>query len=160
MTTLSSGSAVARRAPHSRVLSVCGGKPRGLGADAADTDDQRSRLRQVHDVAVVAGFLPLTAKLLREVDVQPAREGEHERHHMRADVVVVDLEEIGDLHRMRDQLRIVIAGGGRGLRGLEPAQPRRSRQQVGGDYAKSRIGMRDHLSRMRMIFRNDDLELG
>ena len=68
-------------------------------------------------------LLPLAAQLLREVVVQPAREGEHEGHDVRADVIVVDLAEVGDDDRMRDQLRVVVAGGRRGLRRLEPAEP-------------------------------------
>ena len=77
-------------------------------------------------------FLPLVLQLLRDVVVQPARKGQHESHHMCADVVVVDFTEIGDRHWMGDQLRIVIAGGRRRLRRLQPAQPLRLPQQVGG----------------------------
>ena len=100
-----------------------GGKPRRLGADPADADDQRRRLGQVHDGVVLARRrLPFAAQLLRHVDLQAARKGQHEAHDVRGDVVVVDLAEIGDLHRVRDQLGIIIAGRRRRLRRLQPAQ--------------------------------------
>ena len=68
-------------------------------------------------------LLPLAFQLLRNVVVQAARKGQDESHHMRADVVVIDLAEVGDRDRMGDQLGIVIAGGRRRLRCLQPAQP-------------------------------------
>ena len=94
---------------------------RGLRADAADANDQRGGFRQMDDTVVLGRLLPLAAQLLRDVDVQAAREREHESHDMRADVVVEDLAKVGDLDRMRDQFRKVIAGGRRGLRRLQPA---------------------------------------
>ena len=72
---------------------------------------------------------PLAPELLRQVDVQPPRERQHEGHDVRADVVVVDLAEVGDDHRMRDQLRIVEPRRRRRLRRLQPPQPRRMLQQ-------------------------------
>ena len=79
---------------------------------------------------------------------------------MRADVVVVDLAEVGDRHRMRDQLGIVIAGRRRRLRRLQPAQPLRAGQQVGRDYAEGGVGMGDDLSRVGVVFGNHDFQLG
>src|SRR6266851_2989908 len=66
---------------------------------------------------------PLAPELQRQVVVEPAREREHEGHDVRADVVVVDLAEVGDHRRVRDQLVVIVAGGRRSLRGLEPAEP-------------------------------------
>ena len=69
---------------------------------------------------------------LRQVVVEPAREGEHEGHDVRGDVIVEDLAEIGDRDRVRDELGVVVAGGRRGLRRLEPAEPRRVLRSAAG----------------------------
>ena len=98
------------------------GEPRHLGADAADPDDQRGRLGQMHGAGVARHLLPLALQLLRQIDMQAAREMQHEGHDMRADMVVEDLPEIGDDDRVLDQLRIVVAGRRRDLRRLQPAQ--------------------------------------
>ena len=82
----------------------CSAKPSDLAADAADPDDERRRLGRMHDPGVLRQLLPFAVQLLRKVVLQTAREGEHKRHHMCADVIVVDLAEVGDLHRVRDQL--------------------------------------------------------
>ena len=68
---------------------------RRLAADAADAEDQRGALGQVHDAGVERARRVLAAHLLRQVVVQAAREREHERHDVRADVIVEDLAEIG-----------------------------------------------------------------
>ena len=138
----------------------CGSEARHFAADAANADDQRGRLGQMHDSRIVRQFLPFAFQLLRNVMMQPTGEGQHERHHMRADMVIVDLAEIGDGHRMCDQLGVVVAGRGRGLRCLQPAQPARPGQEVGRDYAKGGVGMGDHLGRMRVVFGDYDFELG
>ena len=77
---------------------------------------------------------------------------------MRADVIVVDLAEVGDRDRMGDQLGIVIAGRRRRLRRLQPTQPLGLAQQVGRDHAEGGIGMADHLRGVRVILGYDDLE--
>ena len=105
-----------------------GGEPRDLATDPADAHNECRRLGEMHDTGILRQPLPFAPELLRDVVMQPAGKGEHKGHDMRADVVVVDLAEIGDRHRVRDQLGIVIAGGGCRLRRLQPAQPRRSRQ--------------------------------
>ncbi len=142
--------------PHSE----SGGEPRHLAADAADADDQCGCLGQMDDAGIPRQFLPFAAHLLGNVVVQPAGKGQHKGHHMGADVVVVDLAEIGDRHRMRDQLGVVIPGRRCGLRRLQPAQPLGLAQQVGRDRPEYGIGMSNHLRRMRVVFGNNDLELG
>ena len=72
--------------------------------------------------------------------MKPARKGQHEGHHMRADMVVVDFAEIGDRDRMGDQFGVVIAGRGCGLRRLQPLQPPSFAQKVGRDRAEDSIG--------------------
>ena len=79
---------------------------------------------------------------------------------MRADMVVVDLAEIGDRQRMRDQLRIVVAGRRRRLRRLQPAQLPGLAQQRGRDRTKGGLGGRDRLLGAHRVFGDDDLELG
>ena len=114
-------------------------QPRRLRADPADADDQRGRLRQMHHIAgLPRRLLPLAAQLLRNVHVQPAREGQHESHDMRADMIVEDFPEIGDLHRVRDQFGIVITRRRRDLRRLQPAQFRRPCQQVRPSAGRTR----------------------
>jgi hypothetical protein len=131
-----------------------------FAADPANPDDQRRRFRQMHDPSVLRQFLPFAPELLRDVVLQPAGKGEHKGHHMGADVVAVDLPEIGDRDRMSDQLRVVIARGRCRLRCLQPTQLLCFAQQVGRDRAKSRIGMGDYSGRMRVVIGDDDLHLG
>ena len=45
-------------------------------------------------------------ELARQVQVQAPRKGQHEGHDVGADVVVVDLAEVGDDDRMGDQLGV------------------------------------------------------
>ena len=130
------------------------GQPRGLRADAADTDDQRGRLRQMHDTAVLARLLPLAAELLRDEHVQPAGEGQHESHDVRADVVVEDFAKVGDRQRMLDQLGIVVSRGRCDLRCLQPAQPPRLRQHLAWQPAERCLGIDDLALRRRLIFGN------
>ena len=54
--------------------------------------------------------------------MQPAREGENERHDVRADMVIEDLAEICHHGGVRDQLGVVPAGRRGRLRRLNPAQ--------------------------------------
>ena len=72
--------------------------------------------------------------------MQAACERQHESQDMGADVVVVDLPEIGDRQRMVDQFRIVVAGRRRGLRRLQPAQALRFRQKLRRQRAERGIG--------------------
>ena len=51
-----------------------------------------------------------------------------------------------------DQLRIVVAGGRRGLRRLQPAQPARLRQQLAWQPAERRLGIDDLAFRRRLVF--------
>ena len=115
----------------------------------------------MHDRAVFARCrFPLPALLLRQVDLQPAREGEHEAHDVGGDVVVIDLAEIGDLDRVGDQLRVVVAGRRRRLRRLQPAQLLRFRQQIGRDRAVGRLRQRHHLLGALAGFGDDHFQLG
>ena len=68
-------------------------------------------------------LLPFAPELLRDIDMQATRESQHEGHDVRADMVVEDFPEVGHDEGVFDQLRIVVAGGGCGLRRLQPAQP-------------------------------------
>ncbi len=61
-------------------------------------------------------------QLLRQILMQPAREGEDERHDVRADMVIEDLAEICHHGGVRDQLRVVPAGRRGRLRCLNPAK--------------------------------------
>jgi hypothetical protein len=144
------------------------GHPKGcgescrLGADPAHPDDERGRLGQMHHniVTLATRRLPLAAQLLRNVDVQPARESQHKRHNVRRDMVVIDFPEIGDLHGMGNQLRVVVTGGRRSLRRLQPAQVSGARQHLLGDRAKGALGERDRLLGALARLRHDDFELG
>ena len=135
-------------------------QPRRLAADAAHAHDQRGGLGQVHHAGIGRRGPPLAPELERQVVVEPAREREHEGHDVRADVVVVDLAEVGDHHRVRDQLVVIVAGGRRGLRRLEPpeapglAEQRRRRGAEGG------LGAADLARGVRFVLRDDDGQLG
>ena len=121
----------------------CVAQARRLGADAAHAEDQSSRLGQVHDAGIERPGAILATHLLRQVGVKIAREGEDERHDVRADVIVIDLAEIGDHDGMRDELGIIEAGRRSGLRGLQPAQPPRGSQHLGRDRAEGGVGIGD-----------------
>jgi len=101
-----------------------GGEPRGLRADPAHAHHERRGLGQVDDPGVERRRAPHSLELSRQVQVQPAREGQEEGHDVRADMVIVDLAEIGHDRRVRDQLRVVPPGGRRRLGRLDPAEPR------------------------------------
>ena len=121
---------------------------RGLGTDAAQADDQGRRFGQMHDIAGLhRALLPLAAQLLRNEHVQPAGKGQHECQDVGADMVVVDLTEVRDAHRMADQLGIVVAGRRRRLGRLQPAQVRGLRQELLAEPAEG-------------CFRVDDLARG
>src|SRR3989442_4927433 len=92
--------------------------------------------------------------------MEVAGEGEHERHDVRADVVVVDLAEVGDDDRVLDQRRIVVAGGRRGLRRLEPPQPLGLCEQIRVQRAERAVGVRDGGARGSRVLGHDDLEPG
>ena len=92
--------------------------------------------------------------------MQAAGEGQHERQDVGADVVVVDLAEIGDGQRMRDQFGIIVAGRRRGLRRLQPAQPLRLRQQFSRQRAEGGIGGDDRRGRGLRILGNDEFMPG
>ena len=119
--------------PHAEGLA----QARRLAADAAHADDQRRRLGQMHDAGVERLGLLFAAHLLRQVVVQAAREGQHEGHDVRADVIVEDLAEVGDHHGVRDQLGIVVPGRRRRLRRLQPAQAARRASTSGGITPKA-----------------------
>jgi hypothetical protein len=61
----------------------------------------------VDDAGVERLGAPLPRELARQVQVQPAGEGQHERHDVRGDVVVVDLAEVRHDHGVGDQLGVV-----------------------------------------------------
>ena len=122
-----------------------GAEPGRLGADPAHAHDERARLGQVDDaVRLLALRPPLAAELARNVVVQAPREGQHEGHDVRGDVVVVDLAEVGDDDRVIDQLPRVVAGRRRGLRGLQPAELAGGSQQRRRDRAEGGLGRRRH----------------
>src|SRR5216110_1438293 len=89
-----------------------------------------------------------------------AREGEHEGHDVGADRVVVDLAEVRDDHRMRDQSRRVVAGGRRRLRRLQPAQPSGFGEQRVGHRAERGVGVADGTRGVRVGLRDDDGQAG
>ena len=121
----------------------CLAQARRLAADAADAEDQGGALGQVQDAGVERSRRILAAHLLRQVGVKIAREGQHERHDVRADVIVEDLAEVGDLNRVRDQLGIVEASRRRGVGRLQPAQTARSTPNLGRNSAEGGIGIGD-----------------
>ena len=125
-------------------------------------DDQRRRLGQVDHAAVSMRLRPpLAPELLREIVVQPAREREHEGHDVGADVVVVDLAEIRDDGRVRDQLRIVEARRRRGLRRLQPAQPRGACSGARPAACRTRPRRRRQLPRrLAVVLGHHDGQLG
>ena len=92
--------------------------------------------------------------------MQPAREGQDEGHDVRADVVVVDLAEIGDDHRVGDQLRVVPAGGRRRLGRLKPAQARGRGQERAREGAVGAVGLGDGPRGLARVLRHDDGHLG
>ena len=137
-----------------------GGEPGDLAADATDPDDQHGRLGEVNHALVLRRLFPFAAQLLRDVALQPTGEGQHERHHMRGDMVVVDFAEIGDLDGVGDQLRIIIAGGRCRLRRLQPFEPPRLAQQRRRDRAKSGFGAGDRPLGAGHVLGDEHVELG
>jgi hypothetical protein len=135
-------------------------RPRGLGADAAHAHDQRGRVGQVEHAALLAPLrLPLATHLAREVVVKAAREREDERHDVGADHVVVDLAEVRHDHGVRDERGRVVAGGRRGLRRLQPAQPPGLREPRVRDRPVRGVGLADRAQRVGLRLRDDEGEL-
>ena len=134
-------------------------EPRDLAADAADPDDQRGGLGQVDHTLVLPRLPPFAAQLLRDVALQAAGEGQHKRHHMRADMVVVDFAKIGDLDRVGDQLGIVVAGRRGRLRRLQPSEVPGLAQQFGRDRAKRGLGGGDRALGLGPVLGHHDLHL-
>lgn len=91
-------SLAAARAHSEHSHSQCGSEARSFRADAAHSDNQRCRLWQVDDTGVVRRWTPLAIDLLRQIPMQPAREGKNECHDVRADIVLEDLAEICHHH--------------------------------------------------------------
>jgi hypothetical protein len=135
-------------------------EPGGLASDAAHPHHQRGGLGQVHHPGVDRRRLPLAPELQRQVVVQPAREREHEGHDVGADVVVVDLAEVGDHHRVRDQLAMVVAGGWGRLRSLQPAEARGLAEQRGRQRAEGGVRGGDLARGLRLVLRHHHRERG
>ena len=106
-----------------------GAQARGLAADAAHTDHHRRGLGQVDGGVALA---PDSLNLLRDVDLQPAGEGQQQRHDMGADVVVVDLAGVGDHHLTVDKRLSIVPGPRAGLGTGDPAEFLRPRSSSSG----------------------------
>jgi hypothetical protein len=136
-------------------------QPRRFGADAAHADDQRGGVGQVDDAARFPALrAPFTLELPREVVVKAARERQDERHDVRADEIVVDLAEVRDRDRMRDQRGRVVSGRRRRLRRLEPPEPRGLAEQAVGDGAEGGLGVADDAGGVRLGLGDGHRELG
>jgi hypothetical protein len=137
-----------------------GREPCRLAADPADADDQRRGLRQVDHAAVIGLPPPLSPQLSRKVVVESAGERQDERHDVGADVVVVDLAEIGHGRRVSDQRRRIVAGRRRRLRRLEPAQAPGIPDQRVRHRAECRLGFADGARGLGVGLGHHDRKLG
>src|ERR1051326_1208696 len=111
----------------------------GFGANTTDADDQCRALRQVKYARVEWRWRPPMLHLEWNVAMRSARECEDKCHDVRRDVLIEYAAEIGDRHRVRLQLRKVVASRRRNSRCLQPLQTLRACNQFGRQRAKGGI---------------------
>ena len=112
-----------------------GEQARGFRADTAEANDQRRCRGQINNAGIERLRLPEAINLLRKIGVEIASEGKDEGEDVGADMVVVYLAHVRHCDRMGDERGIVIAGGRRGLRCLEPAEILRACEEMRRQHA-------------------------
>jgi hypothetical protein len=114
----------------------------------------------VDDAGVERPRAPLAPLLLGQVVVEAAREGQDERHDVGGNVIVVDFPEVGDHQRVGDEVGIVVAGGRRRLRRLQPTERACPLQERGGERTEGRVGLPDLSRRVGLVAGDDDAKRG
>ena len=109
------GASAARRIDTDHLHIKRSAEPRCFGSDTPDADDERNRAWKVYDssrIPRVPSMLPLP--LL--VDMHSAREHEDVGKDVRGNAIGKNPAQVRHRNGVGDQLRIVVARGGRGLR--------------------------------------------
>ena len=121
-----------------------GAQPRRFATNAAHAHNYGSGFGQIGGRVTL---LPDAGHLLGNVHLQTPREGQQQRHDVRADVVVVYFPRVGYHHVAVNQRPVVIAGPWPRLGAGNPSEIVCPLQQLWHDVAKGSVGLTNHFHR-------------